>query len=616
MARGQCPTRAALWDSLIAIENSSRPVTIRLQQVNTLKGISDRCHLPKDSIYARLLHRIGLYEYTLNNGIPTTDAIGNTLEAAGINTSGRKDCSPGFAVISYSNLGHYYEDLGAYSKALAYYDTTINYAQKTGNMDKLLRARISKVLLFVLTGDYQQSIDESTIGLALARDIGSVELVQRFLNQRALSLLYQGRSQLSLTDADSALSYDSKVHDDFELATAYKTKALVSGFRGEFSTADVLFEKAIRLRMRTANYEQIANDYIDLGNYYQDNLQDYARAGEAYSRTMYYAGRAGNRTILSKAYTNLGVINFRRGHYAEALQQNERALAGLTGRKSVSVFSNPDLASLRPILSRDLLLMIFVNKLDASIHLYRQNNNRAYLELSIRTALLADSLITMLRHEQIGEQSKLYWRNKTREIFANGLDACYFSGNTALAFLFMEKSRAVILNDKLNELGALAQLPMQEALIQRQLEVDLTSLQQTASSISADSPSYASQQLRLLRDREKFERYVRSLENKYPVYYQYKYADSVPSLSALQTYLAENLTTFLHFFTTDTVTYILCIEASAARLVRLPEKVVDRVRHFLGQCADEQRQNTGYTAFAAESHHLYELLFQPLSVRP
>ncbi|HTI93810.1 MAG TPA: CHAT domain-containing protein, partial [Puia sp.] len=215
-----------------------------------------------------------------------------------------------------------------------------------------------------------------------------------------------------------------------------------------------------------------------------------------------------------------------------------------------------------------------------------------------------------------GEQSKLYWRNKTREIFANGLDACYFSGNTALAFLFMEKSRAVLLNDKLIELGALAQLPMQEALIQRQQEVDLTSLQQTASSISADSPSYAGQQLRLLRDREKFERYVRSLENKYPVYYQYKYADSVPSLRALQSYLAENRTTFLHFFTTDTVNYILCIEASAARLVRLPEKVVDRVRHFLGQCADEQRQNTGYTAFAAESHHLYELLFQPLSVRP
>jgi len=43
--------------------------------------------------------------------------------------------------------------------------------------------------------------------------------------------------------------------------------------------------------------------------------------------------RRATGSSFSKAYTNLGLISFRRKHYAEALQQHETALAGLTGSK-------------------------------------------------------------------------------------------------------------------------------------------------------------------------------------------------------------------------------------------------------------------------------------------
>jgi CHAT domain-containing protein/tetratricopeptide (TPR) repeat protein len=613
-ARGQCPTNAVVWDSVIAIENSGRSMAARLEQVQGLQQLSDRCHLPKDSVYARILHRIGSLEYGLHNNIPTSTAIENTLESIRINTAGKAGGSPAFAVTSYTNLAIFYRALGVSSRALACVDSALAYGQRTGS--NTLAIRVSKVLLFVQNGDYQKSIDESTIGLAQAREAGSVKLIQTFLNQRALSCLYQGQTRLSEADADAALSCDGKVHDDNEMATAYKTKALIRASQNQPPAADAFFGQAIRLRLKTADFGQIANDYIDLGNYYQNNLHDYARARTAYRTTLEYALRAHNNEIIAKAYTNLGAISFREGSFASSLALNTRALATLLGRHTIDSFAGPTSGGLESILNKDLLLTILVNRVDASIHLYRQNKNRVWLDLSLGTALLTDSLITILRHQQLGEQSKLYWRDKTREIFANALDACYFSNNPRLAFFFMEKSRAVILNDKLNELGAQALLSAHDAIIQRQMQVNVISRKLQALTTPPDSPEFAGRQLQSLHAQEEFEHYIHSLENKYPAYYQYKYADSVPSLPVLQAYLAGNKAAFLHFFTTDSVAFILRITSADASLVRLSKKEFDndRVRDFLRQCSDLRQQNSAHAAFVALSHQLYNSLFQPLAL--
>src|SRR4030095_1468481 len=100
-----------------------------------------------------------------------------------------------------------------------------------------------------------------------------------------------------------------------------------------------------------------------------------------------------------------------------------------------------------------------------------------FLKGALQTALLTDSVITQVRHEHLGEQSKLYWRNRTREFFTNAMEACYLAQNTSLAYSFMEKSRAVLLNDRLNELGASAYLPPQEAAKEEKFQIKLLELQ-------------------------------------------------------------------------------------------------------------------------------------------
>ena len=59
--------------------------------------------------------------------------------------------------------------------------------------------------------------------------------------------------------------------------------------------------------------------------------------------------------------------------------------------------------------------------------------------------------LTGSKTEQIEIESKLFWRNTTRQMYEHAIEACYLAGDLDSAFYFFEKSRAVILNDLLTE---------------------------------------------------------------------------------------------------------------------------------------------------------------------
>src|SRR5438046_1515818 len=93
--------------------------------------------------------------------------------------------------------------------------------------------------------------------------------------------------------------------------------------------------------------------------------------------------------------------------------------------------------------------------------------------------------------------------------------------------------------------------------------------------LSKISPEYDAGLSKLAGLQEDFEHYIKSLEEKYPVYYQSKYADNVPSLTDLQQFLAVTKQSFVHYFIADTVTYILGITANNTTLIKLSKDEFD-----------------------------------------
>ncbi|HRN56222.1 MAG TPA: CHAT domain-containing protein, partial [Agriterribacter sp.] len=408
------------------------------------------------------------------------------------------------------------------------------------------------------------------------------------------------------------------LHDDFERATAIIIKATIAARLNRLSEAERLFSEAVVLRIKTNEFRQVADDYTDWGNFYFRELKRYRKAQDCYRKAISYAVKAGDAERLCKGYINLGETAFRlypqdayaatRDYYRKAPQVYE--LNGAT------FLQNPPLSRFSAVGNTDLVLVLLNNKTELLLHLYKLNGNRQYLDACLSTAALMDAAVMQARHEQWGEQSKLYWRNKTRLFFANALEACYMAGDMQRAFYFMEKSRAVLLSDKLNELGASAGLPPAESGKEQDYKAAIVYEQQKLARLNRRSPAYQRQQLKLVHAKAALEGYIKNIGKNYPAYYQYKYADDIPSLQELQKWLLHHGASFVHYFLQDTTGFMLAITPGTSSMIKLRSgDVSEKDRNaFLQWCSDKQRLNNHYPSFAALSHKIYSGLFEPLQL--
>lgn len=609
-----------IWNSIVQLESDDAiSEKEKLQKADSLKLMLDKARADHDSVYARLLHRIAVLKYLLNNSTATQEAIDYTQLAVQINTSGKKNTSPYFAVNSYSNLAGYFENTGFYRKAYLYYDSAILYNRQKSLANPLAPlCYTNKAILGFKLGDYQKCIEDCSKGIEEARKNRDMDLLVALSNQRAQAYLYVKQLNKASADADTAQHYAVKTGSTFELATAIKTKALIAVEHHRYEHAEGLFKQAIKERMATQDDAQISDDYTDMGNFYlrQERFQ---QSEDCYKKTILFARKSSNAERLSKGYINLAEVCFRQkkqAGYAACLEYYKMALQ-VYNITEPSILKNPSLRDLSVVANTDLLLVILTNKTELLLDMYRTTQKKEYVEACIATGMLMDSAITQARHEQTGEKSKLYWRNSTRNFFKTMLEACYLTNNRTSAFFFMEKSRAVLLNDKLNELDAGLYLPAEAARNEQALQLEVLTEREKLHAFVVNSADYKRQEIKYLQAKENFERYVRTLEYSYPAYYQYKYSTAVPALRELQQKLGVAQACLVHYFVSDSVTFMLKVSSTDIKILRAGKETIgkEEMETYIARCADKQWLNNNYARFAGLSHKLYQTLFAPLNIR-
>lgn len=615
----QCSTATAIWDSILNLENSTASNDIKLEQASRLLHRYEDGALCKDSVYARLLHRIATLQYLVNGEVATPQAIEYMLSAIAINTSGQLGAAPDYAVNSYFNLGAFYQSLGVNSKALRYYDSVISINKARQNQTVPTAAcRVLKADILFRNGDYQQCVDECIAGLAEPLSANDDYVTAQLFNRRAQSYFYLEQYLQAGTDSDSAQHRAGIVNNDFEQATAIIIKAQISAELNRTGEAMHLFGQAVTIRLRTKEYQQIADDYTDWGNFLLKKLNNYQQAQQCYLNTIQYAQKAGDAERLCKGYINLGEVASRlypkneykvtRDYYRKALQTYGLTLDAIT--------DVPQLREVSTINNADMLLVLLGNRTELLLQLFRISDRKEYLNSCLASAMLTDSVLTQIRQEQLGELSKLYWRNQMRSFFARALEACYLADDMAKAFYFMEKSRAVLLAEKLNELGASAHLPAAESRLEQHYKAAIVYARQKLLQTHPQSPAFQQWQLKLVQAKEKLGAFLKKLEQNYPVYYQYRYADAVPGLQELQQELGNNQQNFVYYFLQDTTGFILLVQPDTSKMFAIPngKELTKDMATFLQWCSDKQQLNNHFRAFTVLANQLYQKLIEPLQL--
>ena len=613
----QAVTSKSIYDTLIKVEkDTSLKTNAKKQQAFILKKKFEDLKLEKDSVYARIIQKIGTYEFLLNNRLATTNAISLTETAIRINSAGKKNSAPATCTNGYTNLAIYYESLRMYYIAGQYFDSAIMYQRKYKVPEVTeLKLLYDKAQMLFRTGDYEKASEQLNLAITKALSSKDSSRLQRMFNQKAQSNYMEDHLDKALSDIDAANNY-SKRSDTMETLNTMVIKANILAKKKNFLDASILYGEAITQRLKTTDYRQISDDYTDLGNIYLKDLLDYPKAKICYLNSIKYALKANDFERLSKGSINLEQWSYKQQKYKDAERYCIEAFKNLRIPVNDNILTNPTLVQLNVIGNKELLLTILGNKTELLLKQFNQTKSHIYLSACLQTALLTDTIITNIRHLQLGESSKLYWRNRIREFFTYAMEACFLANDARLAFYFLEKSRAVLLSDQLNERRASANLPQVEAIKEHELQIVVISEQRKLSSIDSKSNEYQVQQGKLAEAKGTLDQFIKSLENKYPAYYQYKYADEVPTLHDLQKELLKNRESFVHYFMNDTVAYILGITPGGALLEKLSKDRFDsrQLGNFLQLCSNEPNANSQIVSFSSLSYRLYKLLFQPLNI--
>ncbi|WP_185731278.1 CHAT domain-containing protein [Larkinella rosea] len=576
-----------------------------------LRTVCERCGQNRDSTFAKILHRLGALAYYHKE---YDTAIQWTRRAISVNSQKRPDTSPSFLTKSYFNLGKIYLDQQDYHSARLLLQLFVEKGrQYPERYEQVAMAYWHLANLFFKESDYQKSIRQAELGASFAERIGHIEFMAANLTEKANCLKEMGDYEQSLTIIRRVtLLFGNSPKPSVELANTYAYLASVLVRLHRFDEAFTAYDKAYQVHKSLQNSNGLSEVTANIGFVYDNYLHQYDKALVQYQKALATIGddKYGRVRILG----NIGEVYSRKKQFRSALNYFQIALDSLHFDDRQKPLAQTEAIQLTPY--KEYLLSIIQDKAYTWLDWAKSKPDRQlqFGQLALKSFLTADQIIDVMRFEQVGQQSKLYWRETTHSLYERAIETAFLLKNDEQAFHFFEKSRAVLLNDKLNELGARQHLPIRLAQLEQAFHRRINSLQNELAELKPGRRAYDSTRTALLTEQEKLDSFLKKLEQENPAYYRYKFDNSVPSLAHLQNWLKDRQSTLVSYFVGDSALYILSVEPAATQLVKQSVFAYQKaVQEFVPLCTTSQ-QNRHFGRYLSVSNVIYNQLLKPLSL--
>lgn len=568
----------------------------------------------RDSLRAQIMHLTGVYCFVENN---LKDAIYFTGQSIAVNLSNTTNTKEQNAVRSLFNLAYFYLQSNRQEDAILAYKKCISIGFKyKASQDLVAESYREYCRILYEMGEYQKSYENVKIG------IEKIDPSQKkYIGQLHRTQSHALRGLEKKTEALTSILKSIEIFNDLpeekeEIAHNFVTLGNIYRSLNEYSKAIAALKKSNTLFESLADTNNLSIGLLNIGytlylqKQYNESENNFLKAFSI-AKTKYTASR-----ILD----NLSLVYRGTKDFKKALLFSHRAI-----QQSVKNFDTdrtdalPPAKKIQTIIHQEYLFSIIYNKADTWLDYYRATKTKSHLTNALKTYALADSMIDFMRYEHAGEGSKLFWRQKTRGMYERAIEACYLAGDMEQAFRFFEKSKAVLLADKLNELGANQQLPEADTKRQKSLRDSLSNLQNQLASLAANDKKRLVLQSRLERFNDDFEAFRKNLEKTNPAYYRYKYDNSTPDIAAFKEKAFASLGgkgAFVSYFVGDSAVYAFTLR-DQAKLIRLPIKPAEYqtlANEFLNLCADRATLNAHYARYRTLAYSLYQHLWLPLGI--
>ncbi len=454
------------------------------------------------------------------------------------------------------NLGFFYYKTNQYYKSNVVFKKVID-SFKTDN--KTYQSYCSIGRNFNHIGDYYQAISYYKKGLKKGNSFSPRNFFTNYVN---LSIVYQNtntkeglKQKLSLLrKADSisrvtTLSYSNyrSLYNNYGLL--YKHDLMF-----DFKKAKHYNEKLIEMAKTRKDTSTLISTYNNLGSLYnvQKNDSAYLFINKGLKMT------SPKSKIFSKLQNNLAEYFYIKGNVIEALKHLHLGLQSTIPFPidSSHLYVPPlDFFSL----SNNKMQAFFTlkDKVDYILSDNAANTSNKLVSVALENIILADKLLDAIKQESLETNSKLFWQEEASELYLFAVNACHRMDKPEQAFYFMEKNKAILLLENINEneMKILNNVPAVFLEKELELKYNIHNLENELNSSKGKKNDLENKYHSLKID---YKNLIESLKKEYPQYYDYKTKAYTLNLEETKNRIDEN-TLLIEYILNDKNGYLLMV---------------------------------------------------------
>jgi CHAT domain-containing protein len=612
--KANCPDRRQLLARIDFLRQSEVTYADQLNELLPLYDSIRGCPIKNDSVQVFLLQRLGSLCYLTND---FNGAVVYTKKSLDLLAS----MSPAYTnhplrVRMYNYLNIFYDSLHRVADKMRAIDSCLQTAFATNAIDyEIIYNLLQRVNYGFDVGDYERCVTDAAMGEVLTAKYlsggDSLSFSMNFFIWRINALLPLGNFDQAEKELQKKLSVFTSAGLLKLCGPFYNQLAHIYINQKKFDDALVVLNSSLRCNRLKNDFLGCRQTLNNIGYLYLHHLDD-PRLAQHYfhealkSKTVDPSEEAADLAEAANTMGNIAAAYARLKMFDSSLACFARAFS-YTGNKDENSFlqipadeftSNPKI---------QYVIFLIRDKADAYVARYQTYHDRSSLDKAISIYLVADLLLERIRAGQAEVQSKLQWRKNARDIYEHAIEACFLAGDTNRAFYFFEKSRAVLLNDKIT-LNRTMSDDDQLRLASINHQVNLLNTQFGDSTLSLEKIATIQKTIYTL-NREK----DLLSENNKNINWKNDAALSAHILADVQNKLKKERRSLLELFSGDSSVYVFLLTGTDAKLKKVNKQMYESLSaSFARSLSDYSVLNTEYTEFLNGSRQLYNLLFDGL----
>ncbi len=475
----------------------------------------------------------------------------------------------------YRERGDIYDKLGDFQRALEDYSFSENICKEIGRPDLQLKTLIN------ISGTYV-SINDSTYVDDFDKNLSKIQQIDSSLfskKQKGMLLAnigymrhFQKRNAVALQTTEEAITLLKDARDTLHLFTSYNLLGVIHKAQKEYKKAEITFAQAEKYAKKDPLFESIiANNLADL----------YKQQGD-----------------LKKALH----------YYYKALQTIE----GLAPNLHPDVYLTPENLAISP---HKIHVFGYLSDLsNALLAYYKKTEKQESLIKANDIIALADALVDDLFLESREELSKLFWREKSSNLYLNGVYIADELEMPDLALYYIEKNKGLLLLENITNVSARQKANIPSTIIDREYRL-LSAIKKIETTLISDRlktiEKIDSLKNKVFSLKRNYVALIDSLEQRYPAYYSYKQGLSIPSVSEIRRDLEDN-EVIVSYAIGDSTSYVLLVTKDTINLKKIatstPE-LTNRIATLRKQLEKPFYKQSDIVAYQDSANNLYDILF-------